>query len=606
MSNLSSLKEKLITKKTLFLSAGVTAILVAGIFIYPSLTTGAADADAIVANQYKEEVAEIGNIVVGVTEEGSASMNDSSVNLEFETVIEEALVKAGQYVEEGTPVAKISLEEFELTYNELMLELQNAQIDLQNAYLDADSQSIDAQMSYNEAVYNGENAEALYELSIEELQAGYDKIQNEIDSLRDEWSELDDQKDEGPDEDDIDDIEDEIDELKAEIADLEAQLEHAENCPTNNSKTSAVNDAFLVSEISEDVSETTADENADNSAEPTEDTNTEDTSNEEPESNDSSDECDHPEYEHDIDELENDLEKLYEELDKKEDELDNAEDAAGQDYDDIDSKMDDIEDDLDAKYLELETYQSTMDLQMLEIEADYDSNVYNHSVAESSYQNDLSKSNSSILSAQQKVAELQNDIAALDEVSEDGIILAPISGYVMTIAEEGDDLNANSAIITIAEKEVVNIIVSIAQEDIADIEIGMDANILFDAYDDITIPAVVDSISISPSGSMQSSVNYSVSIACDLTNFPETVVYNGMTAEVTFIQKQIKDVIAISNKCIINEDGAQYVKVKAEDGSISQVPVKTGFSDGFTVEITEGINEGDIVLIESAVNMNAN
>ena len=43
------------------------------------------------------------------------------------------------------------------------------------------------------------------------------------------------------------------------------------------------------------------------------------------------------------------------------------------------------------------------------------------------------------------------------------------------------------------------------------------------------------------------------------------------------------------------------MKVKDSDGTIEKKEVTTGFYDGVNVEITEGLSEGETVLIESQV-----
>ena len=41
--------------------------------------------------------------------------------------------------------------------------------------------------------------------------------------------------------------------------------------------------------------------------------------------------------------------------------------------------------------------------------------------------------------------------------------------------------------------------------------------------------------------------------------------------------------------------------MKQEDGTIVEREIVTGFSDGVSVEVIEGLSEGDVVLIESMV-----
>ena len=78
-------------------------------------------------------------------------------------------------------------------------------------------------------------------------------------------------------------------------------------------------------------------------------------------------------------------------------------------------------------------------------------------------------------------------------------------------------------------------------------------------------------------------------------------IFNGMSATVTFVSKQVEDVIYVSNRAVTVEDGKSYVKIKDENGEAVKTEVTTGFSDGSNVEIQSGVNEGDIVLIESKV-----
>lgn len=75
-------------------------------------------------------------------------------------------------------------------------------------------------------------------------------------------------------------------------------------------------------------------------------------------------------------------------------------------------------------------------------------------------------------------------------------------------------------------------------------------------------------------------------------------VKSGMTCAVEFIIKQQKDVVYISNKAVSMIDGSQVVKVKAENGDIEIRNIKTGLTDGKYVEVTEGLNVGETIIIE--------
>ena len=165
----------------------------------------------------------------------------------------------------------------------------------------------------------------------------------------------------------------------------------------------------------------------------------------------------------------------------------------------------------------------------------------------------------------------------------------------------GDSISSSTSIATIADASEVTITVSVDQEDIASIAVNDEVNVDFTAYTGMTYKGVVSSISTTASSDSSSTVTYPVVVT--LTG-DVSAIYSGMSADVTFVTKEMEDVLYVSNKTIINEGTKSYVKVKASDGTITKVEVETGFSDGNNVEITSGITEGETVLIESQVKSN--
>ncbi|MBQ8596500.1 MAG: hypothetical protein IJ409_01800, partial [Lachnospiraceae bacterium] len=64
-----------------------------------------------------------------------------------------------------------------------------------------------------------------------------------------------------------------------------------------------------------------------------------------------------------------------------------------------------------------------------------------------------------------------------------------------------------------------------------------------------------------------------------------------------------EDVLYVSKKAVFEEDGTSYVYKKDESGNRVKVRVETGFSDMTSIQITSGLNEGDVVYIESVMNV---
>ena len=182
----------------------------------------------------------------------------------------------------------------------------------------------------------------------------------------------------------------------------------------------------------------------------------------------------------------------------------------------------------------------------------------------------------------------------------DGVqVRAKYNGVITSLGlVAGDSLNYGDVVATMYDIEQVSITVSVAETDMTDIEIGGKANVNLVAYPDEVFSATVTEIGDATTDS-SGNVTYDVTITFD---GEASGLFQGMTGEVTFITKQAKTVVYVSNRAIINSGKKTYVKCKDADGNIKKVEVKVGFSDGINVEIIEGLKEGDVVLVESKVN----
>ena len=158
-------------------------------------------------------------------------------------------------------------------------------------------------------------------------------------------------------------------------------------------------------------------------------------------------------------------------------------------------------------------------------------------------------------------------------------------------------MNSDTALATYADAESVSMTVSVSQEDISVIQVGDEVLIELTAYDGEEFKGVVSGMDTSTS-SGSSTVSYDVTV---VFTGDTAKVYTDMTGNVTFIQKQITDVVFVSNKAIINDGTKSYVKVKNEKGNFEKKEVETGFSNGVYVEIKSGLVEGEIAIIESQV-----
>ena len=246
----------------------------------------------------------------------------------------------------------------------------------------------------------------------------------------------------------------------------------------------------------------------------------------------------------------------------------------------------------------LKLAKSNYETKALQAKKEYEETMLNYNNASSQYSIDVNGIDNDVNTATENLEDAKEALQEFEEIIGDGNIYAEYAGKLMSVGyAKGDALSAETAIATYSDAEAVTMTVAVSQEDISEVSIGDVVLIELTAYKGEEFAGVVSGVDTSSSsGSSTVSYNVTVTFTGDIAK-----VYADMTGNVTFIQKQISDVIYVSNKAIINEGTTSYVKVKQADGSFKKLEVVTGFSDGINVEIISGLTAGDIAIIESQV-----
>ena len=199
--------------------------------------------------------------------------------------------------------------------------------------------------------------------------------------------------------------------------------------------------------------------------------------------------------------------------------------------------------------------------------------------------------------AKEKVDTAKADLEAFEAYVKDGNILAEYGGTVTAVGySSGDTLNKDTAIASFADAESITVTVNVTEDDIAVVNIDDEVDVSFLAYPDEVYSGYVSEIGSSSTSGKSSTVSYPVTVV--ITSVPDKML-TGMTANVTFISKKVKDVLYVSNKAVITEDNENYVMKKTDSGE-EKVKVDVGFSNGSIAEI-KGVSEGDTLLIKGKV-----
>ncbi len=632
------------------LALGLAAVLAAGGIIYQISAALKAESISEPETVYKESKVSRGDITVGVSESGTTSLETLMHTFSVNTTVDEVLVKAGQYVEKGDILIKLDSSDIQEELTELQNSYRTANVKYQEQLLQQTLTKTNAESVRRESLAKTDAAGLEYDLSIDDKNLTVLSAEDSVKTIQEQIKYYQDLLD-AEDEDDLrekyglDDILDEIDSLESDISYVNSQIRALQNtsssgCSGCSNSLYVPHDNVTVTELEDGkgdaeysyrqykasfqeaagsidgftVQQLTAALEAGIQPDGLSDSQWEDIQAVYQKWQDN-----YELYQQYVDtiahvsakdngsvqlgNLETQLSSLESQLKQAEQNWDTQSEKFEQEYDDAENQIESLESQL--KSAEIKYQQALLNQQLNSITAENDriNSLSGAENAEITYQLALLQAESSVLSAEDELTTLQNKISEMQDALNDCEVKARCSGLVMSVmVNEGDEITDNTTLAIVSNSEKAYITVSISQDDIADVSIGKECNILFAAYPEEKYTGVVDSISTSPARSGASTVSYSVSV---LVDGDCTKLYEGMTADVTFITKEIQDVLYVSNRTITSEDGKQYVKVKREDGTIERVEVATGFSDGTNAEITGGLSEGDIVLIESTIRRSA-
>ena len=207
--------------------------------------------------------------------------------------------------------------------------------------------------------------------------------------------------------------------------------------------------------------------------------------------------------------------------------------------------------------------------------------------------------------AQVEAAELAVDVArqAVDEAAsklEAETLTAPFDGVVTAVnVEEGDIISSPGmsqvAIVHLVDLATMELGVDLDEIDIPGVALEQRAIISVDALPDVQLEGRVTHIS--PLPTVEAGVTrYKVKIGFDVP--PGSGLRVGMSATADIITSGRSGVLLVPNRAIKQDSQGNPVVGVMVGEQIEQRPVVVGISDGFQTEIIDGLEEGEMVVIE--------
>ncbi len=220
------------------------------------------------------------------------------------------------------------------------------------------------------------------------------------------------------------------------------------------------------------------------------------------------------------------------------------------------------------------------------------------------------------LSRQERYEDEINDLQELKEEIERAKISAPMDGialYASSVLDNWDDSDdrirvgasvpERREIIFLTAAEEYNVDIQIQETDLNKIDPGLPATLKIDALPNETFRGTVKNVSPLPD-QYQRHLNPNLKVyKTDIAIEGDTQhLRNGMSCRAEIIVEEYEDVTYIPIQAVvkINDQTSVYVK---NDNQLEVRPVSIGLDNSRMIHITEGLSEGEYVLLKPPLNM---
>ena len=172
-------------------------------------------------------------------------------------------------------------------------------------------------------------------------------------------------------------------------------------------------------------------------------------------------------------------------------------------------------------------------------------------------------------------------------------LYSPIDGFVVGVDPEvaGVNVAGLNAGYEIVNPATIYLRVTADQTEVGSLKEGKTGTITFDSYPDEQIEGTIKGISFSPSKD-EAGTAYDVKVILNNVDNKDYKYRLGMTADISFVLKEDKNVLILPLNYVGSDDKGKYVLLGKEK---KKTYVTTGIESEQSVEITKGLSEGQIV-----------
>jgi multidrug efflux pump subunit AcrA (membrane-fusion protein) len=198
------------------------------------------------------------------------------------------------------------------------------------------------------------------------------------------------------------------------------------------------------------------------------------------------------------------------------------------------------------------------------------------------------------IAAQESVREAQRIFDEAESALAESLVLAPFDGTIISVsASEGSTFGQNAELVQIAELQAFELSIDIDEIDLPLIDRGAETRIVLEAYPEHEIISEIHTIA------------RRAEIVAGTTVFPATVRFSsqdgitilpGMNADVQITTEIRENILLLPEAALVTVGRRTFVDVVV-NGDVERREIRTGIRGRGMVEIAEGLEEGDHVVL---------
>ncbi|MBL8821601.1 MAG: HlyD family efflux transporter periplasmic adaptor subunit [Planctomycetia bacterium] len=249
----------------------------------------------------------------------------------------------------------------------------------------------------------------------------------------------------------------------------------------------------------------------------------------------------------------------------------------------------------------------TLQAKVDELKREYSKLKKTQSAALLKAQNDITTCKAGLTSEENKLTLLQTQLANVEVIApRDGIVAAPPAEAQKTRPAQGSTLQPSQAIFSMPQLDKVCVKVRLGESEMRKLQTRQKARITLDDESGAQYQGTLEKVDFQaestwtrPDGQPKDFVAL-VSIT---NNEPLDWTYLGQKARVEFTLDTLPDALQVPASAITEKEGRSYVMVMTRDGLMPR-ELRTGCTDGKKVEIRQGLEPGEKVVVSSKLKLN--